>query len=282
MTQQAFVIEGVRLAEEALQGAWKARLVLFTETSGKRAQVVVDGFAARGAVVEQVSETVMKAISETETPQGLLVVLEQQTLPLPKGSDFLLILDAVRDPGNLGTVLRTSAAAGVQAVLLAPGCADAWSPKVLRAGMGAHFQLPIHSMSWKDIQRSLKQAPGNMRVYLADSAGGIAYTKADFRTPLALIVGGEAAGAGSEAASMADEKVHIPMPGGSESLNAAVAASILLFEVVRQRSNVNRRIKYATISTRWIPRQGYHTPNVTRKRTPNTGGKSSGRLPFRW
>jgi TrmH family RNA methyltransferase len=226
----------VRLAEEALQTAWEARLVLFTDALDERGQALVGGFSTRGAPVEQVNDAVMKATSETETPQGLLVVLAQQTLPLPPNPDFLLILDGVRDPGNLGTILRTATAAGVQAVLLAPGCVDAWSPKVLRAGMGAHFHLPIHNLSWQDIRHSLKQASGKLHIYLADSAGGILYTNADFRTPLALIVGGEAAGAGTESVSLADMKVHIPMPGGSESLNAAVAASILLFEVVRQRT----------------------------------------------
>jgi TrmH family RNA methyltransferase len=233
--QQAFVVEGVRLAEEALQGGWKAQLVLFTDTLDRRGKAVVDGFSVRGAPTEQVSEAVMKAVSETESPQGLLVALAQQTLPLPHKPDFLLILDGMRDPGNLGTVLRTAEAAGVQAVLLAPGCVDAWSPKVLRAGMGAHFRLPIHNLGWQDIKHTLEQASGNMQIYLADSAGGLTYTDADFRPPLALIVGGEAAGAGDEAISLADEKVNIPMPGGSESLNAAIAASILLFEVVRQR-----------------------------------------------
>ncbi len=233
---QAFVIEGVRLAEESLHGGWKAHMVLFTDALDMRGNAVVDEFAARGSTVEQVSEAVMKAVSETETPQGLLVVLAQQILPFPQNSDFLLILDGMRDPGNLGTVLRTAVAAGVQAVLLAPGCVDAWSPKVLRAGMGAHFRLPIHNLGWQNIGQTLMQASSNMRVYLADSAGGSSYTEVDFHTPLALIVGGEATGAGSEATSLADVKVRIPMPGGSESLNAAIAASILLFEVVRQRT----------------------------------------------
>jgi RNA methyltransferase, TrmH family len=234
--QRAFVIEGVRLAEEALRGGWKAPLVLFVDTLDKRGQAVVEGFLARGAAVEQVSETVMKAISETETPQGLLVVLDMQRLPLPKEPDFLLVMDALRDPGNMGTIFRTASAAGVGAVILAPGCVDAWSPKVLRAGMGAHFRIPIHNLSWQDVHSLLTQASGKMRVYLADSSDGVAYTKVDFRAPLAFIVGGEATGAGSEALSLADQKVHVPMPGGSESLNAAIAASILLFEVVRQRA----------------------------------------------
>jgi TrmH family RNA methyltransferase len=101
--------------------------------------------------------------------------------------------------------------------------------------MGAHFRLPIHSQGWEAIKPILKDPAHRLRVYLADSSAGIPYTQVDFRAPLALIVGGEAAGAGSESAALADEKVNIPMLGGSESLNAGIAASILLFEVVRQR-----------------------------------------------
>jgi RNA methyltransferase, TrmH family len=234
--EQAFVIEGVRLAEEALHTGWASRQVFYTDQLDERGKAVVDGFSARGVPAEQVTEAVMKAVSETETPQGLMVVLKLAALPVPPSPDFLLILDSVRDPGNLGTVLRTAAAAGVQAVLLAPGCADAWAPKVLRAGMGAHFRLPIHSLGWQEIIRMLQDPSHRLQVYLADSSAGIPYTQVDFRAPLALIVGGEAAGAGSESASLAERRVHILMPGGSESLNAGIAASILLFEAVRQRA----------------------------------------------
>ncbi len=234
--QGEFVIEGVRLAEEALHASWEARLVLFTAQLDQRGQAVVDGFSARGVPIEQVSDSVMHAISQTETPQGILAVMAIKMLPLPPSTHFLLILDRMRDPGNLGTILRTAGAAGVQAALLASGCADAWSPKVVRAGMGAHFRLPILNLSWSELKRTLTQSGSNLRVFLADSSAGIPYTQADFRPPLALIIGGEAAGAGAESLSVADTKVHIPMPGGSESLNAAAAASILLFEVQRQRS----------------------------------------------
>jgi TrmH family RNA methyltransferase len=233
--QGAFVIEGVRLAEEALHANWLARLVLFTAGLDERGMHIVHSYASLGVPVEEVSESVMKSISETETPQGLLVIFEQKTLPFSPRLDFVLILDGIRDPGNLGAILRTSAAAGVQLVLLAPGCVDAWSPKVVRAGMGAHFHVAILSMDWKEIKRTLKNAGNEVKVYLADSADGIQYTQADFRVPLAIITGGEAAGAGAEAAALADMKVQIPMAGGSESLNAAVATGILLFEVSRQR-----------------------------------------------
>jgi RNA methyltransferase, TrmH family len=233
--QQAFVLEGVRLCEEALQAGWVASQVFFTDMLDERGKAVVGGFKQRDVPVEQLSPGVMQALSETETSQGLLVVVSQQILPLPSSPDFLLILDGLRDPGNLGTVLRTALAAGVQGVMLAPGCADAWSGKVVRSAMGAHFRLPIYHLRWSDIQGILKAPSASLKVFLADAAGGMLYSEANFHVPLAIIVGGEAAGAGAEAHSMADEKVYISMAGGSESLNAGVAASILLYEVVRQR-----------------------------------------------
>jgi TrmH family RNA methyltransferase len=234
-TTQSFVVEGVRLVEEAWLASWTAKQVYYSEALDERGRAVVEGLSGQGSEVEEVSQAVMNAMSETETPQGLLAVLAQQTLPLPSAARFLLILDGLRDPGNLGTILRTARAAGTEGVLLAPGCVDAWSGKVLRAGMGAHFRLPILTPNWKEINSLLEQAPRRLKVYLAAASQGRPYTEADFKAPMALIVGGEASGAGEEALSITDEQVHIPMPGESESLNAAVAAGILLFEVVRQR-----------------------------------------------
>jgi RNA methyltransferase, TrmH family len=233
--ERKFVIEGVRLSEEALQASWQTHEVWFTDQLDERGKHVLVSFTNRGVPVEQVTQAVMKAVSDTETPQGILAVLSLQSLPIPKNPNFLLVLDGVRDPGNLGTILRTAAAAGVQAVLLAPGCVDAFAPKVVRAGMGAHFRLPILQLDWEAIRRILKVPGGNLRVYLADSSAGSPYTQVDFDFPVALIVGGEAGGAGSESALLADEKVHIPMPGSSESLNAGIAAGILIFEVIRRR-----------------------------------------------
>ncbi len=187
----------------------------------------------RGAAVELVSEAVLRSASDTETPQGLLVALDWRAAPLPALLDFVFIPDKLRDPGNLGTILRTAVAAGVQAVFLPPETADAFAPKVLRAGMGAHFRLPIRSLGWDDIAG----LTSGLNIYLASAGEGPAYTQADFKSPLALIVGGEAEGASPQASRLATGCVHIPMPGGGESLNAAIAAGVLLFEVLRQRSS---------------------------------------------
>jgi TrmH family RNA methyltransferase len=229
------VAEGIRLLEEALQAGWEAALILYAQPLTERGLALLEGWRRTGAPLEETSASVLTAASDTYTSQGLLAVLKTRSLPLPENPDFLLVPDGVRDPGNLGTILRTALAAGVQAVLLPPGTVDPWSPKVMRSGMGAHFRLPLHTLSWQAIRQVLHPP---LQVLLADSSGGEIYYEADLRQPLALVIGGEAAGAGDLATSLSTAHVHIPMPGKAESLNAGVASAILLFEVVRQRGLV--------------------------------------------
>lgn len=233
----AFVIEGVRLAEEMLAAGWQAELALYSPELSPRGREVVQGLAAQGADVEEADRDVIQTLGDTETTQGLLVVALARELPLPDRLDFVLVLDALRDPGNLGTLLRSAAAAGVQAVLLAPVTVDHFSPKVVRSTMGAIFRLPVRILEWDAIRLLLKEPMQGkpLHVYLAEARRGLPCWQVDLREPLALLVGGEATGPSEEARALADEAVEIPMPGGSESLNAAVAGSILLFEVVRQR-----------------------------------------------
>jgi len=227
-----FVVEGVRLVEEAMMAGWRPTIVLYTEDINERGQQVVERFRAAGTEILIVAPYVMEAASDTQTPQGILAVLPIPIWELTTAPTFVLIPDGVRDPGNLGTLLRTALAAGVDAVILPPGNVDVFSPKVVRAGMGAHFKLPIIFMDWDTIGVRL----ADLAVFLADSGGGAAHLDAKFDHPLALIIGGEAVGAGDQAKKLATDRVHIPMPGDAESLNAAVAGSILMFEVVRQRT----------------------------------------------
>jgi TrmH family RNA methyltransferase len=231
--EEAFVVEGVRLLEEALASGWPARLLLHSGDLGIRGQAVLDGFANRGILIEQAAPHVLQAASDTQTPQGLLAVLELRSLPLPDKLDFVLIADGIHDPGNLGSMLRSAAAAGAQAVLLPAGGVDPYTPKVVRSAMGAHFHLPIAVQSWDDLSALLRRQALN--VFLADAHGELAYTQADLRRPLALLVGGEAQGAGAQAHRLASQRISIPMAFGSESLNAAAAAAVLLFEVAHQR-----------------------------------------------
>ena len=230
---QAFIVEGIRLTQEALDAGWEAQLVLHTEELDERGMQIIHGFSRDGAPVEVVSAEVMRRASDTENPQGILATLTIRTLPAPEATDFIFVPDGIRDPGNLGTMLRTAASAGVDIAYLPPGNADAFAPKVVRAAMGAHFRLPIRLLPWDEIHTLL--ATSEVKAFLADVQRGVTYTQADFHSRVAIIIGGEAQGAGKAARELASERVHIPMPGGMESLNAAAACAVLLFEVVRQR-----------------------------------------------
>jgi RNA methyltransferase, TrmH family len=237
--ERSFVIEGVRLAEEALHSGWQASLVLHSSQLGERGKMLLGGFASSGTEVIEIPPQLMDAVTGTETPQGILAVLplpDEKALPMPEQLDFVVIADNLRDPGNLGTLLRTAAAAGAQAVLLSPGTTDAFSPKVLRAGMGAHFHLPAVHSGWAEIRSICKDRQPKLNIFLSETAEETPpYWAADLRQPLALIISSEAEGASPEARALADQAITIPMPGQSESLNAAVAAGILLYEIVRQR-----------------------------------------------
>jgi TrmH family RNA methyltransferase len=235
--ERAFVVEGVRLCEEACAAGAVPRLALHTEDIGDRSQKVLDRLTAQGVEVEVVAPHVMKAASDTQTPQGLLMVL-----PMPKEADakphnFVLVLDGMQDPGNMGTILRTAAAMGVGLTLLAPNSVDPYSPKVLRAGMGAHFKLALQTLPWKSIRVFLEIPVDDVLpiVYLASTRQGKPFDRADYMHPVAIILGGEPAGVSEAALRSAHEQIHIPMAENVESLNVAVAAGILLYEVTRQR-----------------------------------------------
>jgi TrmH family RNA methyltransferase len=229
----AFVVEGVRLVEEGVNSNWAIQFALYDDSLGDRGLGLVKNLEGKQIDVEKVESRLMRSLSETESPQGILAVLELNQLAVPESPDFLLILDQIRDPGNLGTSLRSAAAAGVQAVLLPPETTDAFAPKVVRSGMGAHFRVPIRSGTWEEIEQVCKSA--GLQMYLADMYGTSCW-EVDLRGPLAMIIGGEAEGASEEATKLATQTISIPMSGDMESLNAGVAGSVLMFEVVRQRT----------------------------------------------
>jgi TrmH family RNA methyltransferase len=226
-----FVVEGTRLADEVVGAGIRPALALYTEawamTPGGRRLLPSLAQAEDGSWLA--SEAVLAACADTRTPQGVLVVIPFTSLQPRPG--LILILDQLRDPGNLGTILRSAEAAGVGQVILAPDTVDLYSPKVVRGAMGAHFRLPASSQDWLAIG---KQVDGRT-VWLADAAGEVPYDAIAWTVPSALIVGGEAAGAGEEAAALATGRVSIPMTGRAESLNAAMAATVILFEAARQR-----------------------------------------------
>ena len=202
-----------------------------------------EGERLRDALSELAPGRVMRAppevvdeLSDTLTPQGVLAVVPQPAFPLPASPQMVLVCDAVSDPGNMGTLLRSAAGAGVDAALLTAGCCDAWGLKALRAGMGAQLRLPLRAVDdWEDAANQL-DAWGS-HVLAADAAGPVAHYEVEWCKPSALVVGSEAHGL--SAAVRADARVQlcrIPLgEDGLESLNAAVAGSVILFEAQRQR-----------------------------------------------
>lgn len=243
--QGAFLIEGVRLVRDALiMHAAIRQVVLCPESLGEIAQTVREEIAAAldPSCILMVTPAVMRSIADTETPQGVVAVadLPRSVLPTLDGSSaFVLILDGVRDPGNVGTLIRAAAAAGCDAVVAIAGSADAFAPKVVRSAMGAHFHVPIVAdMEWEAIGSAIADLPS---VYGADGASSLLYDAVDWTHGCAIVVGNEDHGLSAAARMMCKGTARIPMARGVESLNASVAGAILLYEAVRQR-------RYARIS----------------------------------
>jgi TrmH family RNA methyltransferase len=231
--ERHFVIEGVRLVEEAFRAGIVPALVFYGEgvDALPGGQELLAEIQKGDSPAFAVSERVMKAMSDTISPQGVLAVVPFVELEPPPGPSLSLVVDGLRDPGNLGTILRSANAAGVEQVILAPKTVDPYNPKVVRGAMGAHFRLPIVALSWPEIVETL----ASVQVLLADARAKRAYYEVNWTQPSALIIGGEAYGASQEAMELATATIAIPMHGGAESLNAAVAASVILFEAARQR-----------------------------------------------
>ena len=178
----------------------------------------------------------MVELAETVTPQGIAAIFSLPMLTWPTQPTLLLVTDQLRDPGNMGTLLRSAAAAGVEGVIVPKGSVDPWNDKALRAGMGAHFRLPIRDgLTWAEVSPLL----AGLSIRLADAQGSFRYDEVDWCQPSALIVGGEADGASEFAIHQADQLISIPMAHAVESLNAGVAGSVSLFEAVRQRRVMN-------------------------------------------
>ena len=229
--QNAFVAEGARLLEDGLASAAPLRFVLYKTSLTPRAMQALSQLRHDQKAFE-VEDRLFDSLSDTESSQGILAVFDIPEPSYPANPGFVVILDQLRDPGNLGAILRSAEAAGVEAICLPPGTADPWAPKVVRSGMGAHFRLPLLQWHWEAIAAFVT----GLRVYHADMDGQESLWQANFREPTALLIGGEAKGISPEGRALATHSVRIPMAGGTESLNAAVSASVLMFEVLRQRS----------------------------------------------
>lgn len=226
------ILDGPHLIE-----AWRARgdvaeAVVASETgwSKSEARALLEGVPSRTRVL--LPDRLFDALAQVATPVGILAVVATPVpTAIPADIGDAILLEGLQDAGNLGSILRTAAAAGVTQIFLSPGSAFAWSPKVLRAGMGAHFALTIH----ENVAIESLAARCRGKLIATDARAGGPLDAADLAGPVAWIFGNEGAGVSPSLAARATDRLHIPMPGVAESLNVAAAAAVCLFEQVRQR-----------------------------------------------
>ena len=223
------LLDGVHLVEsyEAVFGPVETLIVAESALAGGE----VAGFVeARETVV--LADSLMRDLGLVDTPSGLLAVISTpRPNPTVNRKKDAILIDGVQDPGNVGTLLRTAAAAGIEQALLSPGCASVWSPKVLRAGQGAHFALAIHEDV--DLADFMTGYEGTTAVTCLDGATSLYAAKLD--GPIAWVFGAEGQGVRPELIAVARLRIRIPMPGAVESLNVAEAAAICLFEALRRK-----------------------------------------------
>lgn len=237
----AFLVEGIRFVEEALNSSWPVEALVYCSKilENQRGKALLGNAAAAGVKLVEVKEGIFRKLADTETPQGVIAVARKRFYGLDcmwevKKPALLVVVDGVQDPGNLGAIVRSADAAGAGGVILIKGTADIYNPKALRATMGSIFHLPVVQSTDPDKIMSCLARHG-IKAVAGDPRGVKVVYECDLTVPCALVVGSEAAGPGRAVMKRVSERVRIPMPGRAESLNAAISASILLYEVVRQR-----------------------------------------------
>jgi RNA methyltransferase, TrmH family len=235
---RTFLAEGLKLVIDALDRGWTIRTLVYAKAG--KGKPLVEKVAARtvaaGGLVLEVSEKVMSSITRRDNPQMVAAVLEQRWTPLkdiqPKGSETWIALDRVRDPGNLGTIIRTADAAGASGVILVGDCTDPFSMETVRATMGSMFALPLVKTTPADFLKWKKSV--DARLVATHLAGAVDYRTIDYRSkPVILMMGNEQSGLPDELAQAADKLARIPQVGMADSLNLAVATGVMLFEVRR-------------------------------------------------
>jgi TrmH family RNA methyltransferase len=229
------LLDGAHLLAAYLDSGHQPQHILLNSAALRDNEIVGLLQRVKDIPVTQLNDKLFAALSELKTPTGILSLIDVPLASLPDmpnaQSRFALLLEDIQDPGNLGSMLRSAAAAGCDVVFLSSGCADAWSPKVLRAAMGGHFALCIHEQ--QDLPGVAKMISGQLLA--ASLHAQLSLYDCDLRGNVAFMVGNEGAGLSDGLLRLATQQVTIPMHNNVESLNAAAATAICLFETVRQR-----------------------------------------------
>ena len=232
-----FVAEGLKLVADAIEAGWTVRTLVHASTVGDQPLVrrLAATTHARGGTVISVGEAVLAKISRRDNPQTVLGVFEQRLIAAkgvrPRQDDVWIALEAVRDPGNLGTIVRTADAVGAAGVILVGETVDPFSPEAVRATMGSIFAVPLARATKAEFAAL---ATGWRGTVVGTHLSGTAdYREADYKPPVLLVMGGEQAGLTPESAALCRTLVKIPMAGKADSLNLAIATAVMLFEIRR-------------------------------------------------
>lgn len=237
--EQCFMVEGLRSVEEAVKSNFTIEFVVasnkfLNKGDGRSSNLITQ---LQRSKLYMISEEQFNSLSDTVTPQGIMAVIRMKSFELKdfaRGNFFIVALDKIKDPGNLGTIIRTADAAGVNAVIAGKGCVDVYNPKVIRSTMGSIFHVPL--ISSDDIIETLMELKNKGGKIVSTHLGAKKYYyELDMTGPTVLVMGKEDEGVCDEINSISDEIVKIPMEGKAESLNVSIAHGIILFEAVKQR-----------------------------------------------
>ena len=236
-----FIVEGVRLVEEAAQSNWAVETCIYTMEAleQERVQKIITGLTAKNCRMIQVSTLIYDKITDTKEPQGIMAIVEKYTYQIssvlnPRQKPFFVVLDELQDPGNVGTIIRTAAAAGCTGIFLTKGCTDVFSNKVVRGSMGSIFHVPIFE-GLTQCQILACFAERDIKLLATSLESSNVYFTVDFTPAIAVVFGNEGNGVSQQLLEHSQDRLYIPLLGQVESLNVAASAAIILYEAVRQR-----------------------------------------------
>ncbi|CAM3745519.1 TrmH family RNA methyltransferase [Alicyclobacillus pomorum] len=238
MAHGSFLVEGMRLVEELLRSSLQVDALLWDVGSDELPEQITDAALERGVPMFELSPGAFSTVSDTMTPQGVAAIAkipDNAGLDKAQLASHTLLLDGVQDPGNVGTIIRSADAFAVGEVCCGTGTADPFSPKVVRATMGGLFRVPVLSCGSKDYVDAWRNKWPDGQVLVTAAGADLVCYEVDFQKPSLLAIGSEAFGVSRDIVDAGTHQVKIPMAGMAESLNAAIAGAVLLYEMFRQR-----------------------------------------------
>jgi TrmH family RNA methyltransferase len=235
--KEQFLIEGFRFVEEALKSSFEVPYIFLSEEAENRYEdFKLQEKLQPGTKVYLVKESVLKQLSSTETPQGIAAVVKNKAVAIENKQGFYVLVDRLQDPGNMGTIIRSAHASGAIGIIMTKGTVDPYNEKTLRSTMGSIFNIQI--IEDFDLSKTRELKNKGFKLVVSSLEDSQDFFTVDLRGKVIIAVGNEGSGISDEIYSLEDIRVKIPMPGGAESLNAGAAASIMMFEIVRQKLTI--------------------------------------------